>query len=69
MARIAETTSGCGISLCQNYYAATEERVKRVLPTVEIKLPIWLVSHAELKTDGRVRSVFDFLSSEMGKLL
>ena len=60
--------AGCGISLCQNYYAATEERVKRVLPTLEIKLPVWLVSHAELKTDGRVRSVFDFLSSEMGKL-
>ena len=60
--------AGCGISLCQNYHAATEERVKRVLPTLEIKLPVWLVSHAELKTNGRVRSVFDFLSSEMGKL-
>ena len=60
--------AGCGISLCQNNYAATEKRVKRVLPPVEIKLPIWLVSHAELKTNGRIRSVFDFLSSEIVKL-
>lgn len=60
--------AGCGISLCQNYHAATEERVKRVLPTLEMKLPIWLVSHTELQTNGRVRSVFDLLSSEMNKL-
>lgn len=57
--------AGCGNSLCQNTYAATDKRVKRVLPPLEIKLPVWLVSHAELKTNGRVRTVFDFLSSEM----
>jgi hypothetical protein len=29
-------------------------------------LPIWLTSHAELRTSRRVRRVYDFLCDELG---
>ena len=61
--------AGCGIGLCHNHYAAIENRVQRVLLEVpEIKLPVWLVSHSELRTSGRVRAVFDFLGSNLTRL-
>ncbi|MCK6263848.1 LysR family transcriptional regulator [Vibrio sp. ZSDE26] len=31
-------------------------------------LPVWLVSHQELRTSAKVRFVFDFLSSELKKI-
>lgn len=33
-----------------------------------ITLPVWLVSHQELRTSARVRFVFDFLSSALTKI-
>jgi DNA-binding transcriptional LysR family regulator len=32
-----------------------------------LKLPVWLVCHQELRTNPRVRRVFDFIAKEMGQ--
>jgi len=34
-----------------------------------MKLPVWLVCHQELRTNLRVRRVFDFIASELGQVL
>lgn len=57
--------AGAGIGLAYTSYARHEAGVVRVLEQApEIILPIWLTSHAELKTSSRIRVVFDFLATE-----
>ena len=34
-----------------------------------MRLPVWLVCHQELRTNLRVRRVFDFISNEIGQVL
>jgi DNA-binding transcriptional LysR family regulator len=34
-----------------------------------IQLPVWLVCHQELRTNLRVRRVFDFLADELSQIL
>ncbi|MEM8541228.1 MAG: LysR substrate-binding domain-containing protein, partial [Pseudomonadota bacterium] len=58
--------AGCGVGLGYTIHAANEPNVQRVLSNApEMSRPIWLTSHAELKTSARVRAVFDFLAFEL----
>ncbi len=58
--------AGCGIGLGHTLHADQDERVVRVLQdSLDMSRPLWLTSHAELKTSARIRTVFDFLAAEL----
>ena len=57
---------GMGIGGMLEQIGNAEPLVERVLPELSFpSLDIWLVAHRELKTNKRVRRVFDFLASEL----
>lgn len=60
--------SGLGASLWDCNIADAEPLVERVFPDAEpLMFPIWLVSHRELKSNPRIRFVFDLLAAELSK--
>ncbi|MCG8669206.1 MAG: LysR family transcriptional regulator, partial [Pseudomonadales bacterium] len=57
---------GLGIGVMPIDVGDAEPDVERVIPDHEaFKGEVWLVSHRELKMNRRVRTVFDFLVSEL----
>ena len=57
---------GLGIGFMIEDVGDAEPLVERVLPNLDpFPVEIWLVAHRELKTSRRVRTVFDFLVSEL----
>jgi DNA-binding transcriptional LysR family regulator len=58
--------AGFGIGFNQSQIGAHDPRVVRVLRDTPLpRLPIWLTTHAELRTSRRVRRVYDFLAVEL----
>lgn len=58
---------GVGVGVITKDIGDAEPLVRRVLPTMDpIIVPMWLVTHSELKTSKRVRTVFDMLAAELG---
>ena len=56
---------GVGIGVMPVEIGDAESSVTRVFPGTSVfKGEIWLVSHRELRTSSRVRTVFDFLATE-----
>lgn len=54
---------GVGIGFMMESIGDAEDRVERVLPDQpSFDAEIWLVAHRELKTNRRIRTVFDFLA-------
>ena len=63
--------AGLGVGFCADYMARTDPEVQRVLAGV-LKvppLPMWLAVHREIRTNQRIRAVFDFLAAELPKVL
>jgi DNA-binding transcriptional LysR family regulator len=63
--------SGVGIGFIADYMARTDPDVLRVLPTA-LKvpdLPMWLAVHREIRTNGRIRAVYDFLAQALPQAL
>lgn len=59
---------GAGIGVVPEAIGDAEPRVRRVLPNAApIVFPMWLATHRELNTSKRVRTVFDFLASELAR--
>lgn len=57
---------GYGIGFTQLEIGEAEPRVSRIdLPSTIEPLPVWLAAHSELKTNPRVRRVFDFLAEKL----
>ncbi len=57
---------GLGIGFMQVRVGDAEPRVRRVLHELALpSLPIWLTSHAELKTNRRIRRVYDWLADSL----
>lgn len=56
---------GLGIGVIPVEMGHAEPRVERILPETVFSGDVWLVSHRELKTNLRVRTVFDFLAEEL----
>ncbi len=55
--------AGAGIGFSQTGIGDAEPRVERVLREFPIPdLPVWLAAHEQLRTNPRVRRVFDFLA-------
>ena len=57
------TKQGAGIGIIMDAIGDREPRVQRVLADAPpIPAPVWLVSHQELRTSLRIRTVFDWLA-------
>ncbi len=52
---------GLGIAPMSDRIAARFPEVERVLPDFEIRFPVWVAVHKELRTTRRIRIVFDLL--------
>ncbi len=58
--------SGHGISILPEALGEIEGTVEKVLANLpSMEFPIWLVTHKELQTSPRIRTVFDFLSNHL----
>lgn len=58
--------SGHGISILPEALGELEATVEKVLANLpSMEFPIWLVTHRELQTSPRIRTVFDFLSNHL----
>jgi DNA-binding transcriptional LysR family regulator len=59
--------AGLGIGFLADYMARTDPDVVRVLPGVlKIpELPMWLAVHREIRTNRRIRAVYDFLAKTL----
>ena len=59
--------AGLGVGFVADYLARTEPDVVRVLPgLLKIPaLPMWLAVHREIRTNRRIRAVYDFLSEAL----
>lgn len=59
--------AGLGIGFVADYMARTDPDVVRVLPGV-LKipdLPMWLAVHREIRTNRRIRAVYDFMAEAL----
>jgi len=63
--------AGLGIGFVADYMARTDTDVVRVLPgTLHIPdLPMWLAVHREIRTNRRIRAVYDFLADALPHVL
>ena len=62
--------AGAGIGFSQVRVGDAEPAVVRVLPDFAIPpLPVWLTAHAGLRTNPRVRRMYDFLAEHLGAAL
>lgn len=59
--------AGLGIGFVANYMARSEPDVLRVLPGLLPipALPMWLAVHREIRTNTRIRAVYDFLAEAL----
>lgn len=57
---------GAAIGILDAHIGDADPDVRRVLPDLEpLVFPIWLVAHRELKTNRRIRLVYDFLADHL----
>jgi DNA-binding transcriptional LysR family regulator len=62
--------AGYGIGFISHNVAATDKRVKCVLPQLRIPdLPVWLTTHREIHGNPRIRRVYDFLAERIAMAL
>lgn len=62
--------AGLGIAMLPEQLCDTEPGVERVLPGLpSLEFPVWLVTHRALKTNPRIRVVFDRLAEGIADLL
>ncbi len=62
--------AGMGIGFAPKFLAHGHNDIVHLLPNITIpNLPLWLVTHKELRTNANIRMVYEFLSKELAKLL
>lgn len=60
-ASLAAMRAGLGIGVCQVPLGAGPPRLTRVLPKLAFELPVWVVTHEDLRASRRVSIVFQHL--------
>ncbi len=55
-----------GVCIMMDDVGEPDSRVVKLLPDVAIPVPIWLVAHRELRTNRRIRIVYDLLAEHFG---
>jgi DNA-binding transcriptional LysR family regulator len=63
---LAAMRAGVGIGFCQVPLAAGPPRLRRLFPKMAIELPIWVVTHEDLRSSRRVSLVFEHLATSLG---
>ncbi len=59
---------GVGLAILPEYIGDTQSELVRAFPnTAPLNVPMWLVSHREIKTSRRIRRVFQFLADELAR--
>ncbi|GAA3930549.1 LysR family transcriptional regulator [Litoribacillus peritrichatus] len=62
--------NGAAIGVMPDFIGDYEPRVQRVMPDLEpVSFGTWLVVHRELRTNRKVRLVYDFLAEELSRVL
>jgi DNA-binding transcriptional LysR family regulator len=62
--------AGLGVGFIAQYLVNCEPDVLPVLPHLPLPtLPVWLTVHREIRTNTRVRAVFDFLANHLPPML
>lgn len=57
---------GVGLAVMFKDIADITPEVEVILPNeISVDVPVWLVAHRELKTNARIRAIFDVLSEEL----
>ncbi len=67
VAYLAAMRAGLGIGICQTPLAAGPPRLERVLPKLFFNLPVWVVTHENLRSLRRVSLVFEHLVASFTK--
>jgi DNA-binding transcriptional LysR family regulator len=61
--------AGYGISMLPEVLCEAEPGIEKVLPSLpSLQFPIWLVTHRELRTNRRIRVVFDTLARGLAEV-
>lgn len=61
--------AGYGISLLPDVVCEAEPGIENVLPSLPaLRFPVWLATHRELKTNRRIRLVFDTLARGLAEV-
>ncbi len=58
--------AGLGIGVVAHYVARTDPEVLPILDSIKLPLlPVWLVVHREIRSNRRIRAVYDFLAQHL----
>jgi DNA-binding transcriptional LysR family regulator len=66
-AYVAAIRAGVGIGICQVPLAKGPPKLRRLLPKLRFDLPIWIVTHEDLRASRRIAVVFEHLAISLGK--
>jgi DNA-binding transcriptional LysR family regulator len=66
-AYIAAIRAGVGVGMCQVPLAAGPPPLRRILPKLALELPVWVVTHEDLRSSRRVSLVFEHLVAALTK--
>jgi DNA-binding transcriptional LysR family regulator len=62
--------AGLGIGFISDYVGQSSSALVSLLPMLRIPpLPLWLVVHREIRSNPRIKAVYDFLGHHLPKLL
>ena len=59
---------GLGISVLYRHVTESNPNLQQVFPECSIPVPIWLITHKELRTNLRIRMVYDILAEELAEI-
>ncbi|MGB5583403.1 MAG: substrate-binding domain-containing protein, partial [Gammaproteobacteria bacterium] len=59
---------GLGISVLYRHVTDLNPNLQQVLPECSIPVPIWLITHKELRTNLRIRMVYDILAEALAEI-
>jgi DNA-binding transcriptional LysR family regulator len=68
-AYLAALRAGVGIGICQVPLAAGPPNLRRLIPKASFELPVWVVTHEDLRTSRRVSIVFEHLVTALGNYI
>jgi DNA-binding transcriptional LysR family regulator len=70
IAYAAALRAGLGIGFISDYIGRSDGILVPLLPMLQIpSLPLWLVVHREIRNNQRIKAVYDFMGSQLPKLL
>ncbi|MBP8874530.1 MAG: LysR family transcriptional regulator, partial [Polaromonas sp.] len=62
--------AACGIGFVADYMGKSQPDLVKILPMLKIPpLPMWLAVHREIRSNQRIRAVFDYLAKALPPLL